>query len=310
MTIGIPAEVSTWISTVFAKCNRRVATKMSEIPTVHESTLDFTFIESISQYAAPVRFADDWTVRLDTHYVGAGHHWDSWEVADIGILVLFRQRGRVVRAKVGLLQSKRLYPVEQAHAADDVMVSRFNGFGDLWQSEDVFLQVTAARTFSFKDSCRYKALTLGDQQCLVIGKYERKYSIPIFYLLYHPLKVPWTAQFPITLPMESEDKNEAGCSVIPSSTLYSVLGHHGMGYTPSFGDVIRNSGSAGEAGGASPPWRLERFVVDELLGCNEGYVAESHDDAGVRAVFFGRTAPISAAIGINIEAPPELENFG
>ena len=308
MTISIPEEVSTWISRVFAQCNRRVATKMSAAPTVHESWLDFTFIECISQYAAPVRFADDWTVRLDTHFVGSGHHWRSWEVADIGILVLYRQRGRVVRAKVGLLQSKRLYPVEQAHAADDIMVSRYNGFGDLWQSEDVFLQVTAARTFTFKDTCRYKALTLGDEQCLAIRQYEEKYSIPVFYLMYHPLRVPWTAQLPIISDIELQDENEVGCNVVPSSTLYSALGQHGMGYTPSFGDV-RTVGSTGETGHVSLPWRLEHFVVNELLGCHEGYVAERHDDPGVQAVFFGRTSPISAAIGINIEVPPEFDGF-
>lgn len=74
----------------------------------HETSLDLTVIEQLSQVASPLRFSGEWLVRLDTHYLGGGRHFGSWEIADLGVLVVFRRRGVVERVKVALLQSKRL----------------------------------------------------------------------------------------------------------------------------------------------------------------------------------------------------------
>jgi hypothetical protein len=68
----------------------------------------------------PRTLTSGWTVRIATHYLGGGRHygeWNGWErrweVADIGVLVMFREAGKLRRTKVALLQSKRLYPDEQ-----------------------------------------------------------------------------------------------------------------------------------------------------------------------------------------------------
>jgi hypothetical protein len=67
-------------------------------------------------------------------------------------------------------------------------------------------------------------------------------------------------------------------------------------YAPSFRDL---AGSA-----AAPGTPLPDFMVDDVLGCREGYVPEDFDhDEGVNRIFNLRNAPISAAIVIDIDLP-------
>ena len=311
MSLAIPADVLDWISHVFADINWYLAAKISKIPNIHEGALDMSFVNKISDYSTPVRFPSDWTILLDTHYLGGGRHWmGTWEIADIGVLVVFRHRGRALRAKVGLLQSKRLYPKERLYASDEVMVDRAHGFGDLWLSEEVFLQASSARTFTFQSSCRYKALILGDNQCIAIQQYEAKTSVPIFYLLYHPLQIPWQARIPLMHSKTFPQPNDVGCTVVSAKALYDSLQHDDTGRSPSYSDIMVGGGSNVDHSVPLDKWRLENFIVDELLGCNVGYIAADHYDENVQQVFFDRGAPISAAISINVEVPPELEDPG
>ena len=118
----IPDDVRDWVRHVFAACGSRTSRKISRIPTVHETSLDLTFIEHFSQFASAVRLPSEWLIRVDTHHLGGGRHFGQWEIADIGLLVLFRRRGRLIRPKVALLQAKRLYPVEQDFSEDEPVV--------------------------------------------------------------------------------------------------------------------------------------------------------------------------------------------
>jgi hypothetical protein len=70
------------------------------------------FIAEVSEHSAPVKFSSGWLVRLETHFLGGGRYWGRWEIADIGVLVVFRRAAVVQQTKIALLQSKRLYPVE------------------------------------------------------------------------------------------------------------------------------------------------------------------------------------------------------
>jgi hypothetical protein len=123
--IPIPDDVRSWLRRVFADCNARVAKTISDMPTTHEVALDLTFIQHFIGLAAPCTLTSGWTVRIATHYLAGGRHygeWDGWkrrwEVADIGVLVMFREAGKLRRTKVALLQSKRLYPDEQEFEED------------------------------------------------------------------------------------------------------------------------------------------------------------------------------------------------
>jgi hypothetical protein len=158
--ITVPDDVRGWIRHIFAECNRDVASKMSRIPTVHETSLDLTFIERLSRFAAPVRLESECLVRIDAHYLGGGRHFGEWEVADIGLLVIFRRAGQVLRTKVALLQSKRLYPDEQDFS-EDKAIDYMIGFGRLMPGDESYFRVTEPRLFSFGGQSRYKAFRVG-----------------------------------------------------------------------------------------------------------------------------------------------------
>ena len=66
----------------------------------------------------PVTTSSGWTVNIATHFLVRGRHFAEWpgqrrwEIADIGVRILFRRGGTLLRSKVALLQSKRLYAYE------------------------------------------------------------------------------------------------------------------------------------------------------------------------------------------------------
>lgn len=302
MPFAIPDDVRIWIADVFAACNERVAAKMTRIPTVHETSLDLSLIEQLSQVSVPVRLPSDWTIRLDTHYLGGMRHWGSWEIADIGILVLLRRRGEIVRAKIALLQSKRLYPIEQNYE-EDMPIDYYVGFGRLWEAEETFLRVTAPREFHFQQRSRYKALIIGDDQYTAIRDYEEDYSIPVHYLLYHPLRIPSSRKLPLSDGGVIRGVAKVGCRIIPAQDLRGALAARERGYTPSYGDLKFLLPTPFDEPENEVGWRLETFIADLLIQCEVGYIPSGPNDEGVNRVFAERGAPISAAISISIDAP-------
>ena len=105
-----PPQVVSYIRNVFAQANKRLSEKIARVPNCSEPSLDMTLIEHLTQFAAPRVVAPGWTVKLDVHFLGGLRHFDSWEIADIGLLVFAKLGPNVVAQKVALLQSKRLYP--------------------------------------------------------------------------------------------------------------------------------------------------------------------------------------------------------
>jgi len=133
----IPDDVREWVRSVFSSCNARVTGKLDRLPTTHETSLDLSLIEALSQVSAPVRTPSGHLVRIDVHFLGGGRHFGTWEVADIGALLIYRSGTEVVRTKVALLQSKRLYPIEQAFEEDSPLTYA-TGFGRLNTSDENF----------------------------------------------------------------------------------------------------------------------------------------------------------------------------
>jgi hypothetical protein len=298
--IPIPEDVREWIRNVFAECNTAVATKMARVPTVHETSLDLTFIERLSTYSTPVRLDSEWLVRIDTHYLGGGRHFGEWEVADIGVLAIYRQAGKIVRTKVGLLQSKRLYPDEQEFREDEA-IDYMVGFARLMRlHEESFLGVTEPRTFTFTSASRYKAFRIGDRQFEAIRDYETRYHIPVHYLLYHPLTIPFQQFVPITAAAQPFGPCEVGCRVVAAAIVNTSVGKFDKGYSPRFDDIQAIPSEATRTG---PGWRLEDFVVDRLMGCHEGHLAADEQDQGLVRVFNRRSGPIAAAISITFDLP-------
>lgn len=308
--IPIPTDVQTWLLWLFSACNERVSTLVTDVPTTHETPLDMTFIQHFLGVAAPHRFASGWTVDLSTHYLGGGRHWGDWpdfprrwEIADIGLLVVFRQNGKLLRSKVALLQSKRLYPDEQEWDEDsplDYMV----GFRRLFHGDDEWGDVTAPRQFGFTDQSRYKALVTGIGQYQAITDYENQRKIPVYYLLYNPARIPSSAVLPI-MPGQQPAPGpcDVGCRIVPATQLRGVLQKRPDGSSPTYGELSTLLPTPFDDQQHRAGWRLEHFVVNLLLECETGYIATGPDDNGLNYVFNRRTGPISAALAITLDAP-------
>lgn len=295
----LPDDVRAWLIDVFGVANHAVASHLTKVPHVYEPSLDTTLISSINPHAHPVTFASDWLVRIDTHFLGGGRHWGRWEIADIGVLIMFRRSGKLLRSKVALLQSKKLYPNEKVTKNSPDYI----GFGRLHESDTVFAAAVAPRTFIFKDNSRYKALQINDEQYQAIIDYENLSDIPVFYLLYNPLRVPAEVAMPAVSGASFDESLAVGCRVLPSYEFRSIVAPIVDGRSPSYGDVCSFKEGTFSLAENKGGWKFEHFVVDLLLGCRQGYIADDQKDKTLANLFGGRSAPIYAAISITVDAP-------
>lgn len=306
----IPADVAQWIRQAFDGCNVRVTQKLDVLPTTHETSLDLSFVEALSQVSAPAVTPSGYTVRIDVHFLGGGRHFGTWEVADIGALVIYRDSSSIVRTKVALLQSKRLYPVEQNFEEDSSLTYQ-RGFGRLHESDQEFLRVTSSRRFSFLQRGHYAAAAVSDEQWRAIEGYERTHAIPVYYNLYHPSVIPWHVDLPLQAgAVRRPSRHDVGCRVVPASAVRSALSKKAVGYVPTFADLAKSAACHLGADRGGPGWRLEDFFVDELVMCNSGYIAGSGNDEGLAAVFTQRGAPIAAGIAVTISTPTAAQDEG
>jgi hypothetical protein len=302
--LELPADVISWIRDVFAEVNRRATTKLSRNANVWETSLDMTVIDQLSQFTAPFRFPSEWIVRLDTHYLGGGGYWGRWEIADLGVLVVFRRRGQILATKIALMQSKRLYPSEIEGELEDLPVDYQIGFGRLLESDGEYRSLIKDRAFHFTPQSQYRALEYQEEQYQAILKYSEDTGIPVYYLLYNPCILPLKVILPATSQSEAENNSQnLGCRVIAAAAMDTKLRSLSLkkGKSPSFAqiageDLRRLDGNF---------WRLETFVADLVLGCKEGHLAGTipTQDAALYRVFNRRSGPISAAISVTIDAP-------
>lgn len=298
--MAIPPDIIDWFRDIFAEANKRLSEKIRNSPAIHETYLDMTLIEHLLGYAAPHLFPSQWVIRIDTHYIGGLHHFESWEIADIGVFVFFQRSGRLIRQKVALLQSKRLYPVtgnvDHLDKSDYVI-----GMARIGMRDPNAPSMLAERLFKFTVTSRYRALVAGDKQQDAIEEHFRRYAIPIYYLFYNPPYVPIQVKVPLLKYQKQRRVPSLGARVIPAEAIFDFLKDKQKSYSPALAD-IRNLIPDAKYG-----WRLEHFMADLLLGCSVGRRFNRADQEPLRAIFFRRSGPIAAAIAITVEIPESAE---
>ena len=294
-----PDDVKRYLNDVFGGANHFASSHLTQVPNAHEPSLDTATIAYIARKARPVHFASNWTVKLDTHFIGSGRHWGRWEIADIGLLLMFRRAGDLLRTKVALLQSKRLYPIEQK----DGDQPNYVGLGALRESEQAFLNSISARSFQFSNESSYKALNVDDGQYAAINDYETLSQIPVYYLFYNPLSIPVTVDIPCQNAAEPDGNVVVGCRVLPYQAFRNDVVPNMATLTPTYGDVCYADSPPFDDDANNGGWRLEDFVVNRFLGCETGYQVDTDRDSTLLNLFGGRSAPIAAAISINIDIP-------
>jgi len=299
----IPVDVKAWIRGVFRACNDRTSDALMNMPNTHEGALDLAFISEAARFSAPVRFPSDWIVRIDTHFLGGRRHFRNWEIADIGVLIVFRRGGKLLKSKIALLQSKRLYPAEHDYEEDEQEDYEI-GFARLFRGDARFESITEPRVFAFVDGSRYQALKVGDGQYQAVREYESTHAIPVYYLLYHPGRMPYETRIPRVGSPNGEGATEIGARVLPAESIRQALSAQSNGYSPHYSDLKDLCPEPSGPSRSPPGWRIEEFIADLALDCKVGHVARKESDRGLSMVFNRRSGPISAAIAITFDAPP------
>jgi hypothetical protein len=296
--LRIPEDVKSFLLERFSECNKKIAFQLCTFPNAHEETLDLLFISHFAIMQGAIRFNSNWTLRLDAHYIGGGRHYRTWEVADIGLMVMFRRNGKIVRSKLTFLQSKKLYASPLQLKSYDPY--HRHGMGRLLVTDDEHLELVRPRLLKYSEASKYKAFKIGSEQELAMSEFSSQYNVPLQYLLYNPCLIPWQIQTPIEgLPEISE--NKVGCRVIPKALVDKMLEGTVTKSSPSYKDIKTGFGKEFPASQHEAGWRMEHFICDLFIGGPEGIVDDSPNFNLMTNIMSRKSSPISAALSITFD---------
>lgn len=293
----VPDEVVKYVRQVFRVCDKELGLRIERVPGVHEPALDMALIDELAKFSSPVSVTPEWTVRIDTHFLGGRRHYYTWEVADIGLLVYVPLRGKLYATKVALLQSKRLKPSSGGEVDQEARSDYGVGFARLMPSKESTVSFSLPTTFRFERTSKYKALRAGDHQATAIAEFEKRKRIPVHYLFYNPWNIPSAVNLPLTGVPKLKGAGNAGTRVIPAVHIRDLLAGKAANYAPSFTDIEGLVGQGKHLAG----WRLDYFVADLVMGCKQGKLLDEANVDDMTSLFFSRSGPISAAIAIGID---------
>lgn len=303
----IPDDVIAWFRAAFREASRRVCERLANLPNIRETSLDDGLIEALIPDSAPRLLSSGSIVRMDVHNIGGLRrlgmpHWDwdfpqrrRWEAADIAILVFVYRRDALIAKKIGLLQSKRLFPTNQDVDDKDEI--------GLLQGMNAFIrrdrqQSTAAlhRTYRFDETCAYSAIHAGDRQVGLIDTLNRDFGKAVYYLLYNPPELPFLVDYPLQQRIRIEDM-PVGNRVLDNDDVHRLLADLDDGQSPTFAQLWEGSHDHN--------WPLETWAADLLLTCRVGQQFDDSNDDRVRYFLERRSGPIGAALAVSITLSDE-----
>lgn len=246
----------------------------------------------------PIELDSKWIIQIDAHYIGGGRHYRTWEVADIGLMVVFRNNGVIIRSKLVFLQSKKLFASAVKYRPVDPYFRL--GMGRLLQTDAEHADLIKKRNLKFSGKSRYQALKAKADQADAMHSFAQRYGVELFYLLYNPYVLPWNIESPVrNLPIAVQ--NSVGCRVVPAKFVADGLATKQKGYAPSYLDVGGMFSGEQMELQADAGWRLEDFVCDLFLMCKVGLVDDSKNFETMIALLNQKSSPISAAISVTFD---------
>ena len=303
----IPDDVVAWFRSVFADANRRVCERLVNLPNIRETSLDDGLIEALIPESAPTLLPSGAIVRMDTHNIGGlrrlgAPHWDwdfpqrrRWETADIAILVFVYRGDRLVAKKIGLFQSKRLFPINQ-DVEDDDEIGFLHGMNAFIRRDGHQASAALHRTYSFDETCTFASIQAGHRQVGLIDTLNRDFGKVVFYLLYSPPELPFTVNYPLRQRVRV-GKMQIGNRVVDADGVHRALAELGDGASPSFKSI--------QSACVDRDWSLEIWAADLLLTCQVGQQFDDTNDDRVRYFLERRSGPIGAAVAASITLPEE-----
>lgn len=297
-SIEIPDDVTEHVKRLFATCNDSVTSDISTFPAIYEEALDSSLVAHFSRNQMPVKLPSDWIVRISAHFIGGGRHYGTWEVADIGLMMVFRSKGKVFRSKLVFLQSKKLYANTLIYREDHPYVRRF-GLGRMLVTDEEHHELIEDKLLAFKTNSRYKAFKKNNEQQEAMGYFERRWDMDLHYLFYNPCEIPWAVKMPSESPLEIKS-NAIGCRIVKKKDLDRALDSFPENYSPSYADLEKKVCSDSEVS-TTAGWRIEDFVADLMLQCKEGIIDDSPNYESLTVIMNQRGRPISAAVSITFD---------
>ena len=290
----IPDDVVNYVKMVVRFASDQTTERVSNQPNIRETSLDDALIDSIARFAAPKRLKSNTVVKIEVHNIGGLRQWGRWELADIAFVVHVSSGGRPLGQKIGLLQSKRLYPENLDVDADDP--AGFSaGLNWLLDPPEFTTQPLRPTTYKYTKDSIYGAITTNNDQLKRIHNFHDQFGESIFYLLYHPHKVPFEHTLPAT-SYHSVSFPPLGPRVVRARAVKVALDELSESRSsPSFQEIGSSSGQDN--------WRLETWAADQLLRCRVGRQYSSEDEQLITRLVRRRTGPIGAAIRINVALP-------
>jgi hypothetical protein len=300
----IPDDVVAWFRSVFAEANRRVCERLVNLPNVRETSLDDGLIEALIPESAPTLLSSGAIVRMDTHNIGGllrngWPRWDPpfirrWETADIAILVFVYQREKLIAKKIGLLQSKRLYPDNNDVDDDEDEFGLLSGMNAFIRRDDAQAVRTLHRQFLFNEGSPYGAMRAGKHQIQAIDTLNQEFGKTVYYLLYHPHEIPLSVSYPLKERVRL-DTPTLGCRVLDADEVHQALVGLKEGESPIFKELMLSASIRN--------WRLETWAADLLLTCQVGEQFDASREDRVRYFLERRSGPIGAALAVSITLP-------
>ncbi|MGX8013809.1 hypothetical protein ACVDG8_034990 [Mesorhizobium sp. ORM8.1] len=301
----IPDDVVAWFRGVFANANKQVCERLVNLPNVRETSLDDGLIEALIPDSAPTLLPSGAIVRMDTHNIGGlrrlggpGEEWDRpfrrrWETADIAVLVFVYRGDKLMAKKIGLLQSKRLYP-DNNDVDDEDEIAFLQGMNAFLGRNGPQAADVLNRDFEFNDTCIYGAIGAGNRQIQLIDDLNRDFGKVVYYLLYNPHQMPCSVSYPLSERIRV-NKPTIGCRVVDTDHVHRVLREFAEGVSPTYAALkLATKGS---------DWPLETWAADMLLTCKVGEQFDDDRDDRVSYFLRRRSGPIGAALAASITLP-------
>lgn len=285
----IPQDAIDWFSEVLAVANREVTELITNNPNIRETTLDDALINSLHPRTAPVELASGTIVHIQVHNIGGLRRWGSWETADVAVLVRVYDKGKRAGQKIGLLQSKRLFPANN-DVIDEDEAGFLHGMNPWFDPEPTVSFGALHRLFEFNPDCTYSSLRAGSDQVKAIEAINARLEDAVAYLFYNPDTLPLSVEYPLPA-FKTVDHPEVGCRVHSASDVHDLLEGRQKGESPTFLD-IENSGTGHFS-------RLEEWGA-KLLQCHVGKQLAADDDTTINELIVRRSGPIAAAIYVSI----------
>lgn len=289
----IPDDVIAFFRSAFAEANREVTQLLYNVPNVRETTLDDVLVNALIPNSPPRTLPSGAIVEMDIHNIGGLRRLYSWETADIAVLAFIYRGSRLVAQKIGLLQSKRLYPTNN-DVLDADPVGFHYGMNAMIRRDTSSPLRVINRTFDFTEDCIYGSIHSEDDQIEAIEHHNREFGESVHYLLYTPPKLPVTVTYPVAY-RQVVTEFEEGCLVYSVDAVHGAVKGLERGKSPSHRQI---------AAMATSKTRLETWASDLLLTCQVGQQFDKSKEEIVSTMLERRSGPISAAIAFSISLPP------